>query len=65
MAGHGSQEILAPGIVASVDIDSWDTKAAELGGNNHSLVAGFAARLALNMGRVHAEDGTVKLIIPV
>jgi len=63
--GGGSEEVFAPAVVAFVDVDSWDARAVELGGNSHSLVAGFAARLALNMGRVHAEDGTVKLIIPV
>lgn len=65
VSGSGSEEIVAPGIVACVDADAWDSRAVELGGNSHSLVAGFAARLALNVGRVHTEDGTVKLIIPV
>ena len=65
MPGGGSAEIFAPAVMAFVDIGSWDARAAELGGNSHSLVAGFAARLAMNMERVHADDGTVKLIIPV
>lgn len=63
--GSGSEEVLAPGVVAFVDVEAWDARAVQLGGNSHSLVAGFAARLALNMGRVHPDDGTVKLIIPV
>lgn len=60
-----SDEVLAPGVVAFVDVDTWDSRAAHLGGNSHSLVAGFAAKLAEHLGRVRPDDGTVKLIIPV
>lgn len=59
------EEVIAPGIVAFIDIDAWDSRAKELGGNSHSLVAGFAAKLAEHIGRVRPEDGTVKLMIPV
>lgn len=62
---RNSEEVLAPGVVAFVDIDAWDSLAAALGGNSHSLVAGFAAKLAEHIGRVRPGDGAVKLIIPV
>ena len=60
-----AEEVLSPGVVAFVDLDAWDSRAEQLGGNNHSLVAGFAAKLAEHMGRVRSDDGTVKLIIPI
>ena len=59
------EEVQAPSVVAFVDRESWDAKAEELSGSSHSLVAGFAAKLAERMGRIRVEDGTVKLIIPV
>lgn len=60
-----TEEVVAPGVVAFVDVAEWDSRAEQLGGNSHSLVAGFAAKLAERIGRVRPEDHTVKLIIPV
>lgn len=62
---QAADEVLSPNLVAFVDIPTWDTRAQELGGNSHSLVAGFAARLGERMARVRSEDGLVKLLIPV
>ena len=42
----------------------WDARAKALGGNGHSLVAGFAAKLGDRMGRRRAPDGAVTLLIP-
>lgn len=60
-----AEDVQAPSVVAFIDLEAWDAKAEELGGNSHSLVAGFAAKLAERLGRVRADDGTVKLIIPI
>jgi mycoketide-CoA synthase len=49
-----------PALTASVDLAEWDTRAKELGASSNSLVAGFACRLAVRVGRVH-DDGTVTL----
>jgi len=58
-------DVFAPAIVVFVDAVEWDTRAESLDGNNHSLVAGFAAKLAENFGRTRRSDGAVTLIIPV
>ena len=50
---------------AVIDIDEWDSRAKSLGGNHFSLVAGFAGKLAENIGRTRATDGAVTLMIPV
>ncbi|GAY18388.1 hypothetical protein [Mycobacterium sp. shizuoka-1] len=50
---------------ALIDIEQWDSRAEELGGNHFSLVAGFAGKLAQNVGRTRASDGAVTLMIPV
>lgn len=60
-----AEEVVAPGVVAFVDAAAWDARAEALHGNNHSLVAGFAAKLGEHIGRVNPEDGRVKLMIPV
>lgn len=59
------REVIAPGVIAQVDAAAWDQRAEELNGNSHSLVAGFAAKLAERYGRTRASDGAVTLQIPV
>jgi hypothetical protein len=48
-----------------VQIDDWDAKARELGGNTYSLVAAFAAKLGQRLGRCRPSDGAVTLVIAV
>lgn len=48
-----------------IDIDQWDARAETLGGNNFSLAAGFAGKLAQNLKRTRTSDGVVTLMIPV
>ena len=48
-----------------VDVDQWDARAASLGGNNFSLAAGFAGKIAQSLNRIRASDGAVTLMIPV
>ena len=48
-----------------IDVNQWDARAETLGGNNFSLAAGFAGKLAQNLKRVRASDGEVTLMIPV
>ncbi|WP_246227409.1 hypothetical protein [Mycolicibacterium helvum] len=50
---------------AIIDIPQWDGRAESLGGNHFSLVAGFAGKLAENIGRTRATDGAVTLMMPV
>lgn len=54
-----------PSASVFLDIPAWDQRAENLGGNSFSLAAGFAGRLAMNLGRVRASDGAVTLMIPV
>lgn len=57
--------VVAPAVSAFVDIEEWDARAAALGGNSHSLLAGLAGRLAVCQGRELAADGTAGLIVPI
>ena len=57
--------VVAPAVSAFVGIDEWDARAAALGGNSHSLLAGLAGRLAVHQGRELAADGTAGLIVPI
>lgn len=59
-----SRHVAVPTVSVFVDLDAWDGRAAALGGNTYSLLAGFCARLADSMGR-RAPDGKVSLIIPI
>lgn len=52
-----------PAAVAFLEIAEWDARAAGLGGNSFSLVAGYAVKLASRLGRSRASDGAVTLII--
>ena len=57
-------QVFTPSATVRVTLDDWDRRAAELGGNGHSLVAGVVAKLAQNIGRVGADTGLVTLNIP-
>jgi hypothetical protein len=52
--------IEVPSLTAYLDLAEWDARAKSLGASSNSLVAGFACRLAVRMGRVQ-DDGTVTL----
>lgn len=56
-------QVFTPSATVCVKLDDWDRRAVELGGNGHSLVAGFVATLARQIGRV-GPDGMVTLNIP-
>jgi hypothetical protein len=62
---HGRENVVAPAIACYVPLEEWDRRAELLGGNSHSLVAGFAAKLGALMGRRSTGDGTVLLHIPI
>lgn len=64
-AGDPDAEVQVPAISVFVGLDEWDRRAAELQGNSHSLLAGFAARLGARLGRQRADDGAVSLLIPI
>ncbi|WP_231992205.1 hypothetical protein [Mycobacterium sp. ACS4331] len=51
--------VSVPAVSVFVDIDEWDARAASLGGNTYSLLAGVAARLGARMGRTvtTGDDG--------
>ncbi|PRC41961.1 hypothetical protein C6A85_000000112975 [Mycobacterium sp. ITM-2017-0098] len=59
-----TRHVAVPSISVLVDLDDWDRRAAALGGNTYSLLAGFCAGLADSMHR-RAADGKVPLIIPI
>ncbi|MCV7282691.1 hypothetical protein H7J88_23930 [Mycolicibacterium flavescens] len=58
----GDEVIIVPAANLFVDLAEWDAAAASRNGNSYSLLAGFAARLGVLMGRQRA-DGTVGLLI--
>lgn len=62
-AGDDATVVIIPSAVVIVDSDIWDARAAALGGNNYSLAAGYAARVAQHLGRTRASDGSVSLIL--
>lgn len=64
-AAAGDQPVLVPSASVFLDVGDWDARAERLGGNSFSLAAGFAGKLAQNLGRVRAADGIVTLMIPV
>ena len=61
----GTQVAHVPSASIFIDVDQWDVRAETLGGNNFSLAAGFAGKLAQNLNRTRASDGAVTLMIPV
>jgi acyl transferase domain-containing protein/acyl-CoA synthetase (AMP-forming)/AMP-acid ligase II len=61
----GSDHVVeVPVVTAFVDLEKWDARAKDLGGNSNSLAAGFSCRLAAILRHVNA-DGTVTLRLPV
>lgn len=57
--------VVAPAITLYIDLDHWDDRAQALNGASHSLVAAFAARLAVRTGRRRPDDGVVTLQVPI
>jgi hypothetical protein len=57
--------VALPGVSVWIDGGVWDERTKDLGGNAHSMLAGFAARLSQRLGRVRASDGKVTLNIPI
>ncbi|MCF6386089.1 hypothetical protein L2K20_03800 [Mycobacterium sp. MBM] len=56
--------VTVPMVAASIDVDSFDKKVAELSGTRNAFVAALAARLGHALGRVD-DDGMVMLTFPV
>lgn len=61
----GDRPVVVPAIQIFIDVDVWDARAEDLGGNSYSLMAGLAAKFAEHMGRLRADDGTATLMVPV
>jgi hypothetical protein len=59
------EHVVVPSVSLFVDGDEWDARAAALGGNSYSLLAGFAATLSERIGRHQPGDGFVPFIIPI
>lgn len=59
-----TRHVSVPALTAFVELSAWDDRAHSLGGNSHSLLAGFAAKLAEAMNRT-GPDGMVPFIIPI
>lgn len=64
-ATAADDNVMLPAVFVTLDVADWDHTAARLGGNGHSLLAGFAARVAERVGRVDPDDGSVTLLIPI
>jgi len=58
------QPVAVPSLTAYVDLAEWDARAKSIGGNGNTLLAGFAGRLGVRMGRI-CDDGTVTLSLPI
>jgi len=63
-AASDPRRVIVPSVAIYVGVPEWDAKAAELGGNAYSLLAGFAAKLGEHLGR-RGPDGDVSLIIAI
>lgn len=64
-AADSDEHIVVPGITASVDLADWDLRAKALGATSNTLGAAFAAKLGELIGRRHAGDGAVTLLLPI
>ncbi|CAM5735124.1 hypothetical protein MAUB1S_04390 [Mycolicibacterium aubagnense] len=62
-SADGDELVHVPFASAIIDGDHFDARAAELSGNNYSLVSAFATRLGVRMGRQRARDGAVSLMV--
>jgi hypothetical protein len=61
----GADELVTlPTATVFLDADEWTARANALGGTSNTLLAGLAARLAQELGRV-AADGSVTVAMPV
>jgi hypothetical protein len=58
------QPVRVPCLTAYVDLAEWDARAKSIGGNRNTLLAGFAGRLGVRLGRI-CDDGTVTLSLPI
>ncbi|WP_234820488.1 wax ester/triacylglycerol synthase domain-containing protein [Mycolicibacterium goodii] len=58
-----NEPVSIPAISVYVDVDDWDRRATDLGGNSYSLLAGFGAKLGERMNRANAQTGVVTLSI--
>ena len=63
-ASELKKNVMLPGVFVTLDVAQWDALAGKLGGNGHSLLAGFAAKVSANMGRI-GPDGSVTVLIPI
>lgn len=54
-----------PAVTATIESTKWNECASRLGGNPQSLLPGFVAALASNLGRCRSSDGAVSLLIPI
>jgi hypothetical protein len=63
-AAGEDQPVAVPSLAAYVDLAEWNERAKSLGGNSLFLLAGFAGRLGVRMGRV-CDDGSVTISLPM
>lgn len=62
---QGKSVIELPSVTVTIESTIWDSCASRLGGHSHSLLPGFVAALASNLGRCRSSDGAVSLLIPI
>ncbi|QLL09623.1 hypothetical protein [Mycobacterium vicinigordonae] len=56
--------VVVPTATAFIGLDDWDVRARAIGGNSHTLLAGFASRVGVRLGRVDG-NGMVTLSLPI
>jgi hypothetical protein len=54
-----------PSATVTIAAQDWDACARRLGGRENTLLPGFVATLASQMGRCRSSDGTVSLLVPI
>lgn len=64
VTGSEDHRVVPPSVLCVVDSDSWDQRAAALGGTGNSLFGAFGAQLGRLLGRSDT-DGRVTLSFPV
>jgi diacylglycerol O-acyltransferase / wax synthase len=57
--------VVPPAVSIHIDLNVWNARRRELAGSSNSLFVAFGARLAHRMRRVHPDDGSVTITLPV
>jgi hypothetical protein len=59
------EPVTLPNIWIRINMDEWEARAGALGGTASTLATALTAKLDERMGRRHAEDGDIKVVLVV